>query len=210
MEIEDLLKDAAEWRPQTEMPHGLERRTLARFNRPPLRPIGITRPKSALLATAMAGAVCTLMVIRLGQAPEVQVSPTPESTPSATKTNVGAPETALPNPGGELPKAHKTDAKKPPQATVSKPAPLPTTRRTPRSSQSTLRKPAPRSPLTQRFRVAADNGVVLQERVPVETPVYTPAYYAQPSADGESVQYTPVAVALDDPDVIYSETQQEN
>ncbi|WP_395145703.1 hypothetical protein [Armatimonas sp.] len=69
------------------------------------------------------------------------------------------------------------------------------------------------SPPARRFSVAVDtpgDSVGTVSRVAVEKPLYTPAYYAQPSADGESVQYMPVAVALEDPDVIYSESQQEN
>ena len=101
MEIEDKLKDAAGWRPGSEMPLGLERRVLAGRARPPLRPIGIARPRSVLFATAMAGAVCMLLVARVDkQFPEAQpttkptaeqkISPTP--TPGKHRSNSRIPK----------------------------------------------------------------------------------------------------------------------
>ncbi|MCX6366623.1 MAG: hypothetical protein NTX57_07925 [Armatimonadetes bacterium] len=187
MEIEDLLKDAAEWRPSTEMPADLERRALKAVRRPPLRPMGIMRPRSALFATALAGVACFFMIGRVGQKPlepvgvPVAIADT-RPTPAPTREHIK--ET--------LPIKPQIDR----QAKRSK-------------KRKTSRR---QSPLTQRLPVALDtvsDSVIVGSRVAVDAPVYTPAYYAEPSSDGESTKYTPVKVALDDPDVIYSESPSE-
>ncbi|WP_395092657.1 hypothetical protein [Armatimonas sp.] len=201
MEIEEKLKDAADWRPGSEMPLGLERRALAGRARPPLRPIGIARPRSVLFATAMAGAACMLIVARVDKLfPEAEPTIKPhveqKIQPMPKKTN---------KPSGLLPTGEKTI----PEKSVQEPKHFEESSRhfkeIPRKKQE--------SPLLQRFPVAVEtpgDSVGTGSRVAVEAPLYTPAYYAQPSADGESVQYMPVTVALEDPDVIYSESQQEN
>ena len=203
MEIEDKLKDAAGWRPGSEMPLGLERRVLAGRARPPLRPIGIARPRSVLFATAMAGAVCILLVARVDkQFPEAQptTKPTAEQKISPTPTP------------GKTPKQFE-NTQKPRQDTSKQSEKKPLRfEESPRHFKE-IPKKRQESPLSRRFPVAVDtpgDSVGTGSRVAVEKPLYKPAYYAQPSADGESVQYMPVAVALEDPDVIYSESQQEN
>lgn len=207
-EIEARLKRAADWRPQTEMPVGLERRALLRLRRPPLRPIGMTRPRGVLLTTALAGAVCMVVMARLDR---------PVVTPSSTVASAPTPEPTT----SETTQSQGTVRPRPAQPDLSSPpkSPLRVRRELPKQSeQSPRQRPAltrqrRESPLTRRLPVAVDtatDSVRSGMRVAVESPTYTPAYYAQPSEDGQTVTYTPVAVALDDPDVIYSETKQEN
>ncbi len=211
MEIEDLLKDAAEWRPNTEMPVGLERHALKAARRPPLRPMGIMRPRSALFATALAGVACFFMVGRVGQkltepvGAQVVVGDTsPVPTPTAEPIKrVLPPKKPVDRQNKDLPKRSEQR-----QVEVKR------KQEQEKPQRKTSRRP---SPLTQRFPVALDtvsDSVIVGSRVAVDAPVYTPAYYAEPSSDGESTKYTPVNVALDDPDVIYSESpsesQQEN
>jgi Skp family chaperone for outer membrane proteins len=225
MEIEDLLKDAAEWRPNTEMPEGLERRALNAARRPPLRPMGIMRPRSALFATALAGAACFFMVGRVGQkVPEpvgipvavVNTDPTPAPTQEPIKKTLPLKLQTdqqiqqmdrqikeMPKRLQQLPKRFKQSPKRLQESQKQKQA-----------EEKPQRKTSPRqSPLAQRYPIALDtlsDSVIVGSRVAVDTPVYTPAYYAEPSSDGESTKYTPVKVALDDPDVIYSESQSES
>ena len=211
MEIEDLLKDAAEWRPNTEMPVGLERHALKAARRPHLRPMGIMRPRSALFATALAGVACFFMVGRVGQKlPEpvgAQVvvgdtSPVPTSTPEPVK-KVLPPKKPMDRQSKDLPKRSE-------QSTKRRQVEVKRKQEQEKPQRKTSRR---QSPLTQRFPVALDtlsDSVIVGSRVAVDAPIYTPAYYAEPSSDGESTKYTPVNVALDDPDVIYSESQSES
>ena len=196
MEIEEKLKDAAAWRPDSEMPMGLERQVLLSQNRPPLRPIGITRPRSVLFATVMAGAVCSLMVVRVGQKiPEAPVAPV-------------AIETPIPSPPvQELVPPRKAQKLQIPEQSAKMPRQIVQMPRRKQHTSRHLRQIPRQAPIAVD---AVSDSVVSQSRVAVEAPVYVPAYYAQPSVDGESVQYTPVSMALADPDVIYSESQQEN
>jgi hypothetical protein len=206
-ETETKLRAAADWRPPTEMPIGLERRALESQRRPPLRPIGITRPRTALLTTALAGALCLTVVARLDK-PTVPASPVMQQTPT---------------PMDESPRPLKELGTQKPQ--------MPTPRQKMGSSLANLGrqkqdlprhfKQLPRqkpllerrkqdSPTTHRFPVAVDtptDSVRAGNRVAIEAPAYTPAYFAQTSEDGESVTYTPVAMPLDDPDVIASEAR---
>lgn len=204
MEIEDKLKEAADWRPRAEMPLGLERRALSADARPPLRPIGLTRPRSILLATTMAAAVCGFILMQNTPPERVYNSPRPSAQPT---TSPQAKPVSPPN----TPLAQKT--KKPAERRSAPGADLvnepPARVQTRRARSYTGR----RSPLTQRLPVAVDtqsDSVKTGTRVAVEAPLYTPAYYAEPSADGQSVRYTPVALSVSDPDVIYSETNSEN
>lgn len=200
MEIDDLLKEAANWRPGTEMPAGLERQALTRCGRPPLRPIGIARPRSILFATVLAGVCCTLMVVHVEQKP---TAPRPslgtsEETPKPTAARQDFPDQKIPPRASLTPKKIVLKGVPEPSALPNKSVPARFTQR--------ARKPS----APERIAVASEDSVVAQSRVAVEATAYTPAYYAEPSADGQSVQYTPVSVALTDPDVIYSESQQEN
>lgn len=203
MEIEDKLKDAANWQPGSEMPLGLERRALEAHVRPPLRPIGLTRPRNVLLATAFAGVVCSFFVLRVEQEPLPSPQPLPANTP--------IPQVAIRT---EKTSEHLEEMPKQMQHFPKRLQELP--KQIQQSSKRLQKIDRPRrkeSPLTRRFPVAVDtqsDSVKAGSRVAVEAPLYTPAYYAEPSADGQSVSYTPVSVALDDPDVIYSETTQEN
>ena len=189
MEIEDLLKDAADWRPKTEMPEGLEQRALASRVRPPLRPMGIARPRTVLLATAMAGAACMLLMVRLPHEAPTPVQPKP--------TQLSLPQKVAKSKPDALPKATKLESPVVPRKHHPRPR---ITRRPP------LRELPPKrqkeSPLTRPFAVAVDSprdSVMVGSRVAVDPPVYTPAYYAEPSADGQEITYTPVAVPMDDP-----------
>lgn len=206
-ENEAKLRAAADWRPPTEMPLGLERRALESQRRPPLRPIGITRPRTALLTTALAGALCLTIMVRLDK-PVVTPSPVTQGTP--------APVDVPPSP----PKERETQKSKLPPQSRKPSAPGESSRRpkqgSPKRSEQAAR-PQPQlerrkqdSPMTHRFPVAVDSptdSVKAGNRVAIEAPAYTPAYYAQTSEDGESVTYTPVAMPLDDPDVITSEAR---
>ncbi|MBB6053419.1 hypothetical protein [Armatimonas rosea] len=207
-EIEAKLKKAADWRPQSEMPAGLERRALLPQRRPPLRPIGMTRPRSVLLTTALAGAVCMVVMARLDR-PVV----TPSSVVSAGPTPTANPSTQTERQGMESSEPVPMNQASPPQSPPKVRRESPKQPEPPARQRPVLTRQRRESPVTRRLPVAVDtatDSVRSGIRVAVESPAYTPAYYAQPSEDGQSVTYTPVAVALDDPDVIYSETKQEN
>ena len=205
MEIEDLLKEAAEWRPHTEMPEGLERRALKATRRPPLRPMGIMRPRSAFFATALAGVACFFLT-----------NSTPIPMPERIK-QLPQQNKELPRQSKDLPKHFEQSSKHFEQSSKrleKLPRQLQQLPKRKQVSEKRLQKILRRqSPLMQRFPVALDtvsDSVIVGSRVAVEATVYTPAYYAEPSSDGESTKYTPVKVALDDPDVIYSESQSES
>lgn len=197
--LEQRLQEAARWEPSAQMPLGLERRALAA--RPPLRPIGIARPYHFGLATAMAAACCVVIVSKLGQPTLQQEMPRqsqemPRQLQQSLKQSQQLPRQLqeMPRQLQEMPKQLQQLPKRLRKQLAQK-AP-------------SLRKKQRESPLTRRYSVAVDRGedsLTVGQRVSVDAPTYTPAYYAQPSADGESVTYTPVAVALDDPDVITSE-----
>lgn len=174
MEIEDKLKEAAKWHPKTEMPVGLERRALAQ-SRPPLRPIGLARPATAF-STLLAAATCAFLVSLAGTPSKIA----PASSPSPSAVAPPVPESRPVSKG-------KTT---PPQRVL-----LPTKAAPVRSAPKPQRK---------RILVDADNPIIVQSRVPVDEPVYAPAYYAQPSEDGTRVELSPVVASLGDPDVIYT------
>lgn len=105
----------------------------------------------------------------------------------------------------------KTEATPPPPALVAQ-----ETKQQPEAPPKKIipvaSQPAPRahprstrtSPRRKRYSVEASDPIVVESRIAVDEPVYAPAYYAQPSEDGQSVQYTPVVASLGDPDVIYT------
>jgi len=173
MEIEDQLKEAASWRPHSEMPLGLERRALAN-RRPPLRPIGFLRP-SAFASTAFAAAACALFFhLSGGKTEPVEV---PHGT--APQPTVLAPPVTTPKPKQVAQATHKPTPPAPPRRVRRQPRP-------------------------KRYAVEASDPIVVESRIAVDEPVYAPAYYAQPSEDGQSVQYTPVVASLGDSDVIFT------
>lgn len=175
MEIEDQLKAAASWRPHSEMPLGLERRALAN-RRPPLRPIGFLRP-SAFVSTAFAAAACALFFHLSGGKTEPVAVPS-GAAPAPVATGVG-PIVTTPKPKQAAQASRKPSLSAPPRR-------------------------ARRKPRLKRYAVEASDPIVVESRIAVDEPVYAPAYYAQPSEDGQSVQYTPVVASLGDPDVIYT------
>lgn len=197
MEIEDLLKDAAGWRPKTEMPEGLESRGLSRV-RPPLRPMGIARPRTALLATTMAGAACLFLMIRIPrEMPKPLTAPTVSSATPAPKEPVAPKQTVTtPKRREETPATERKTVRRK-TARHSKPKV---------AQRRPLRELPPKreieSPLTKPFAVAVDSigdNVMVGSRVAVDPPVFIPAYHAEPSADGQEITYTPVVVPMNDP-----------
>lgn len=183
LEIEDKLKEAASWQPAHEMPLGLERRALER-SRPPLRPIGLAKP-TRFVSTALAAAACGLLVYWGGTPPKIEPNATPVPVQmTATKTKPTSPSPAL----------------------TSRPPVRPT-----KLAHAAPRRKGKRAPTPSRSRpqkhpvlVETDDPIVVQSRVAVDEPVYAPAFYAQPSEDGKSVEFTPVVASLGDPDVIYT------
>lgn len=186
MEIEDKLKDAATWQPTNEMPVGLERRALAQ-RRPPLRPIGLARPA---FSTLLAAAACGVFVHLTGTS---RVAP-PVATPSPLPVAVQSPR-----PAASVLVPERRDVV--PERQVEKPA---TRVKEPPKATRRTRTVAQVQPRKKRVRIDTEDPIVVQSRVAVDEPIYAPAYYAQPSADGTSVEFTPVVATLGDPDVIYT------
>ncbi len=210
MEIEEKLKEAAPWQPKSEMPLGLEQRALRSYARPPLRPIGITRPRSILLATSMAAAVCVFTVLKVGQQPIVM--PTPIAS-----TDAVVPIKLLSNQTRQSSKdANLSSGQTKPSLQITKPSSRKVQQSSKIAKQSLKQTNQSSKPKMQSLKphpIAVDtqsDSVKAGSRVAVEAPLYTPAYYAEPSADGQSISYMPVALSVNDPDVIYSETNTEN